>query len=109
MLCITAGTIDILFALALVIGIVAVGTSNILTEQDIAPMTMSFVEVFLKGMAVFFAVAGMLAVAGGIMSLQRKNWGIALVGAIAAAVSLWMAILGIPAVVLTSISKSEFS
>ena len=46
-----------------------------------------------------------LALIGGGFALQRKKWGLALVGSIAASV-LWG--LGIPALILIAISKKEF-
>lgn len=52
------------------------------------------------------AVAGVLAIVGGAYALKRKNWGMALVGAVAAA--LGMGVLGIAALVLTALSRDEF-
>jgi hypothetical protein len=52
------------------------------------------------------AVGG-LAVAGGVFALQRKRWGWALAGSIAAAVIFHL--LGIAAIVLIAVSKDEFT
>jgi hypothetical protein len=49
---------------------------------------------------------GILAIVGGIYALQRKIWGLALAGSIAAFFPSW--ILGIAAIVLTALSKNEF-
>ena len=49
---------------------------------------------------------GMLAVAGGIVAVQRKRWGWALAGAIGAVLSTF--VLGIAALVLTALSRKEF-
>jgi hypothetical protein len=51
-------------------------------------------------------LVGGLAVAGGIMAVQRKQWGWALAGAIGAVLSTF--VLGVAALVLTALSKKEF-
>jgi hypothetical protein len=53
-----------------------------------------------------FAIVGILAIVGGIYALQRKIWGLALAGSIAAFFPSW--ILGLPAIVFTALSKKEF-
>jgi hypothetical protein len=57
-------------------------------------------------LAVPFAIVGILAIVGGIYALQRKIWGLALAGSIAAFFPSW--ILGIAAIVFTALSKNEF-
>ena len=52
------------------------------------------------------AAIAVLALVGGIYALQRKKWGIALTGAIAA--FLPFSLLGIAAVILIALSKDEF-
>jgi hypothetical protein len=51
-------------------------------------------------------VLGVLAVIGGVYMLQRRMWGMALVGGIAALIP--NSLLGIAAVVLIAISKDQF-
>jgi hypothetical protein len=62
-------------------------------------------------LAVFLLVPALaiiaLELAGGVLSLQRKKWGWALAGAIAAI--LPFSLLGIAATILVSISKNEFT
>ena len=48
-----------------------------------------------------------LAVVGGIYALQRRNWGLALTGAIIA--TLPFSLLGVAAIVLLALSKEEFT
>lgn len=60
----------------------------------------------IMGMAVPLVIVAILAIVGGVYALQRKNWGLALAASIAAFFPLW--ILGIPAIVLTSLSREEF-
>ena len=43
---------------------------------------------------------------GGIFALQRKNWGLALTGAIFTLVPTF--VLGVVAIVLTALARSEF-
>ena len=52
------------------------------------------------------ALLSILAIAGGINALRRKNWGLALAGAMGATVTNFL--LGIPALVLTVVSRDEF-
>ena len=61
----------------------------------------------LVPIAVLFAVKAILAIVGGICALQKKNWGMAIIGAIAA--SLPFSLLGIAALILTAISRDQFS
>lgn len=51
-------------------------------------------------------VLGILAIIGGIYTLQRRMWGMALVGGIAALIP--NSLLGIAAVVFVAISKDQF-
>ncbi len=60
----------------------------------------------LMGMAVPLVALGVLAIVGGVHALQRKNWGLALAASIAVFFPSW--VLGIPAIVLTSLSREEF-
>jgi|SRR4030042_118998 hypothetical protein len=53
-----------------------------------------------------FAIVGILAIVGGIYALRRKIWGLALAGSIAAFFPSW--IIGLPAIILTALSKNEF-
>ncbi len=67
----------------------------------------------LSGSAVFAVCAlmtlvfGVLAVIGGIFSLQRRRWAWALIGAIAAVFSFFP--LGIPAIILIVIAEKDFA
>ena len=51
-------------------------------------------------------VVGILALVGGVFAVQRKYWGWALAGSICALVPLF--VLGVAAIVLTSLSTDEF-
>jgi hypothetical protein len=53
------------------------------------------------------AVPGVVAVIGGVSALNRRQWGLALAGAICAC--LYFNVLGIPALVLLILSKNELA
>lgn len=56
--------------------------------------------------AIFAIIVDVLAIIGGIYALQRRRWGLALTGSIAAFLASWP--LGIAAIVFTAVSKNEF-
>ena len=51
-------------------------------------------------------ICGVLAIIGGVFAVQRKNYSMALTGAIAALFPAW--IFGLGAIVFTAISRDEF-
>jgi hypothetical protein len=55
----------------------------------------------------FAAVVGILAIIGGVFTLKRSLWGLALAGSIAAVFGSFP--LGVIALVLTVLSKNEFT
>ena len=65
-----------------------------------------FVDNIILGLAIPSLIIAILALVGGIFAVQRKQWGLALAGSIAAILSLFP--LGIASTVLTAISKEEF-
>jgi len=104
---ITAGVFDLLGTLGLTIAIAVLGTSElVVTEADIYPLTVSGLNAILATVAVYLAIAGVLAIVGGIFALQRKLWGLALAGSIAAVLPFW--VFGITSIVFMAISKEEF-
>ena len=65
-----------------------------------------FLESFFLGWGILQLLLAVLAVIGGIYALQRRHWGLALAGSIAAILAAFP--VGIVAVVLTALSKNEF-
>jgi len=57
-------------------------------------------------LSMLFFVIGVLAIIGGAFALQRKLWGLALAGSILVIFTSFY--LGIPATILTAISRNEF-
>ena len=53
-----------------------------------------------------FTLAGVLAIIGGIFSIRRNNWGLALAGAIAGTVTFFPC--GVPALIFIAIGRNEF-
>ncbi|MCD6568216.1 MAG: hypothetical protein J7K94_05745 [Dehalococcoidia bacterium] len=62
----------------------------------------------LVGVTAILIVLGIVAIVGGIYSLKRQTWGLALAGAICSLFGPWF-ILGILAIIFVSMGKSEFS
>lgn len=95
-----AGILDIIDGCLSLLGVVGliVAIANVSDEPDTLAI--------LVPIAVFFALKGILAIVGGIHALQRENWVMALVGAIAAA--LPFSLLGIVALILTAVSRDQF-
>ena len=96
----TAGVLDIIdgcISLFVVVGLI-VAIAFVSDEPDTLAI--------LVPIAVVFAVKAMLATVGGICALQRKNWGMAIVGAIAVCVPL--SLLGVVALILTALSRDQF-
>ena len=65
-----------------------------------------FVETILLIVAVFLLIVSVLPILGGIYALQRKKWGLALAGSIAAI--LVPTLLGVVSTIFIAISKDEF-
>jgi hypothetical protein len=55
----------------------------------------------------FHALAGALAIVGGVFALKKKYWGWALAGSIAGTITFFPC--GIPAIIFVSMGKTEFS
>ena len=88
-------TAGILSILAGVIGIV------------IVPSLLSEFGSMVVGIAFWVQMAlGIPAIIGGICSLRRRDWKVAVAGSICAFLCLWP--LGIPAIIFTHIGKKEF-
>ena len=109
----TAGILDIIsgsFGLFAGIILLALGTlgSGVLRffEFGISDISPAVILAIFSAVAIPLAIAGILAIIGGIYTLQRKMWGLALTGSIAAFFP--SRLLGIAAIIFTAISKNEF-
>src|SRR4030042_630126 len=104
-----AGSIAAFFSPAWVLGVAAIVLRALAYTRGIDP-TMVIPETLILSIAVIFAIfaviADILAIVGGIYALQKKKWGLALAGSIAAFFA--SLILGTAAIVFTVMSKNEF-
>jgi hypothetical protein len=110
---IIAGVFNLLGAIGVIIGIivfVSVGVSPLFEEmwRELAYLGigLNFLIIIMVIFAIFSAIVGILPLLGGIYALQRKKWGLALTGSIAAI--LGSTPLGIAATIFTALSKDEF-
>ena len=67
----------------------------------------SFVTTFIVTLAVVLIIPGVVSILGGIYSIKRDLWGLALAGSISTFITSF--VLGIPAIVCTAISRKEFA
>ena len=101
---IVAGVLGMILALLVTLGILVFGavTGGMSQLREI-PL---FLLPIILTMATLSFFVSVLAIVGGVYALQRKVWGLALAGSIAA--FFGSSPLGIIAIVLTALSKNEF-
>ncbi len=107
----TAGVLNIVsaaikFALVLALVIAAVVVGDAMTFTGVIYWTPVNVTGLLWSVAVPLAIAGALSLVGGVFALQRKQWGWALAGSIAALFPFGL--LGMVSIILTALSKDTF-
>ncbi len=95
------GGLKLLGVFGLTIAMIAVATDPYRGYDEVDPLYI------LLAVTIPLAAAAVLAIIGGMYALRGRSWGMALVGAIAA--SLPFSLLGIAALVLTALSREEFS
>jgi len=104
-LTITAGVIDLLSAFVLFMGTLVVqGISGFAPVPLWIPLNASVVLFFVS---LPFLICGIVAIMGGIYSVQRRSWGLALAGSIIAFFPF--CIFGLVSVILLTLSKDEFA
>ena len=103
-----AGTLDVIDGGLKLLGVLGLTIAMIALANDPYRRAADEVDplVILIVITVPLAVLGILALVGGIYALRRKKWGVALAGAVAAA--LPFSLLGIAALVFTALSREEF-
>ncbi|MFC1995402.1 hypothetical protein ACFLVM_00795 [Chloroflexota bacterium] len=100
---IIAGALGILGAISMFIAFSIVSGGCGIPGMGAIPV---FVPGIVLGTAIPLLLIGILALVGGIFAIQRKRWGWVLAGSIASIFIVFL--LGVPAVILTGISKNEF-
>ncbi len=102
----TAGILDIISGSCGLMGVfVLIVSGGVMRAMADIPKLL-FLAPFLMALSVPLAIVSILAIVGGIYALQRKNWGVALAGSIAASFTSWP--LGVAAIIFTAVSKKEF-
>ena len=90
------------FKLLLLLGVIGASIFAIFPVTSFPINTVVLVPIVMVPLIAWIG----LALVGGIFSLQRKRWGLALTGAIVAI--LPFSLLGIAATILVTLSKNEF-
>jgi hypothetical protein len=90
----------------LVLALVGGGVLGSLPNPDVRPLAFLPVALFLPLAMVGF-LSGVVAIVGGIAALNRRRWGWALAGSIAALFGFFP--IGIAAVIFTVLAQPEFS
>jgi hypothetical protein len=103
---IVAGVFSLIGFIVVVILIGAVGSSFIWDQAGMDPMSVGVAQTVLVVIAIVTLITGVLPLIGGIYALQRKRWGLALAGSIAAIIGT--TILGILSVIFIAMAKNEF-
>jgi hypothetical protein len=80
-----------------------IGASGSLTPDEVSQI----VIIAYVSLGIFLILLGALGLVGGIFSINRHKFGLALAGAIASSISFYP--LGIVAVILVSMAHSEFN
>jgi len=105
---IVSGAVGLIAVSGLIIAIIITGGFYLPGTEEIP----EFVPFLLIGLAVPLAILSILSLLGGIYAVQRKIWGLALAGSIAAVFASIPLLGGLPvgitAIILTALSKNEF-
>ena len=108
-----AGVLDIIAGISglvggiplLVLALVGSGILGTLPDPEVRRLAILPMALFLP-LALLCFVSGVLAIAGGIAAFNRRRWGLAVAGSIAAVFGFFP--VGIAAVVFTILAESEF-
>ena len=106
LLCFLSGVIAIVGGIPLlVIAIVGSGVLGALPDPDIRPLAILPLAIFLP-LALLCFLSGVIAIVGGIAAFNRRRWGLAVAGSIAAVFGFFP--VGIAAVIFTILAEPEF-
>jgi hypothetical protein len=110
-LTVVSGVFSLICCLGLIVFAALVGSNETVLDYardaGLSGLDVTLIQTIMIIAAIYFAITATLALIGGIFALQRKRWGWALAGSIAAIMGSWWP-LGIAATVFTGISKDEF-
>ena len=108
-----AGVLDIIAGISglvggiplLVIALVGSGFLSTLPDPEMRPLAVIPLALFLP-LAILCFLSGVLAIMGGIAAFNRRRWGLAIAGSIAAVFGFFP--VGIAAVIFTILAEPEF-
>jgi hypothetical protein len=105
---IISGVFSLIGFITVIILIILISISPYIQNSfwDIDPIAAGVAQTVFVIVAIVTLITGVLPLIGGIYSLQRKRWGLALAGSIAAIFGT--TILGILSVIFIAMAKSEF-
>jgi hypothetical protein len=106
-----AGILDIItgvlsFTVTLIVALLA-GVFFESSYDSYSGQEFSAVMVWLVLFLPFFIVS-LLAIIGGIFSLKKKAWGMALAGSICSILTIWGWFMGVASIIFVSLSRNEF-
>jgi cellulose synthase/poly-beta-1,6-N-acetylglucosamine synthase-like glycosyltransferase len=104
LLSIIAGTVGMLGGLIVIILLNTLLASSYLPEREYHLFSRPAAWVLFIPYFLF----NIIAIAGGIIAMRRRLWGMALAGAVCSILGIWGWILGIASIVLLTLSKNEF-
>ena len=106
---IITGALSALGAIAIIIGIIAIGSINIMRflPPAEAPFIAPLIGTILIILLVLLIAKAVFTIIGGIFALQRRKWGWALTGSIIAMIGQTFP-LGIAATIFVAIARDEF-
>jgi hypothetical protein len=102
---IIAGVFNIIVGAACLLGALGLGIAGLVAAPFISFIPFAM-PAFFGLLALPLVIVGALAITGGILAVQRRQWGWSLAGSIAA--TCVSHVLGIVSIVLIVISKREF-
>jgi hypothetical protein len=105
-LSIVSGVVGLIGCLGILIAIASFGSIEHFTGEWYTYWQPINVVSILWTIEIPVLICSTLALIGGIFAVQRKFWGMALAGSIAAFLPLWP--VGLASVILTSLSRDEF-
>lgn len=108
-----AGALDVVAGIAglmggiplLVLALVGSGVVGSLADPELKPLAIIPLALFLP-LALLCFLGGLLAIVGGIAAFNRRRWGLAVAGSIAAVFGFFP--LGIAAIIFTILAEPEF-
>jgi hypothetical protein len=103
---IVAGSFGLFFSLMMALWFAAFSIFLPMGTAEFHDFPMAIMAIFMIPWALLIFTAGILAIVGGIYTLRRKKWGLALAASIAA--FFGSAPLGVAAIIFTALSKNEF-